>query len=62
MIYDKKTQRYYLNDFHLKNSELSEESLKNQKPFSREEMIAQYQKNLKRKRAMLKKENDKNNS
>ena len=34
MIYDKETDRYYLNDFHLKNSKGAMESLKKQKPFS----------------------------
>ena len=42
MIIDKKTQIYYLNESHKKNSELAQESLKKQKPFTREEMKAQY--------------------
>ena len=45
MIYDPETDRYYLNDFHLKNSKAVRESLKKQKPFSREEMKAQYLRN-----------------
>ncbi len=47
MIYDKETDRYYLNDFHLKNSKGAMESLKKQKPFSWEEMRAQYLRNKK---------------
>lgn len=35
----------YLNDYHKKNSELCQEHLKKQKPVSREEAIAQYQRN-----------------
>jgi hypothetical protein len=62
MIYDKKTQRYYQSDSHLKNEQGLAESLKKQKPFSREEMIAQRRKQLARLRATQKKENDKNNS
>ena len=42
MIYDPETDRYYLSDSHLKNSKLCQEALKKQKPFSREEMRAQY--------------------
>ncbi len=43
-----KTENFYLNDFHKKNSEGVMESWKKQKPISREEAIAQYKK-LKRK-------------
>ena len=42
MIIDKKTQSFYLSESHKKNSELAQVSLKKQKPFSREEMKAQY--------------------
>ena len=38
------TEKFYLNDFHKKNSEGVMEDLKKQKPISREEAIAQYQK------------------
>lgn len=44
MIYDEQTDRYYLNEFHKKNSEGVVEDLKKQKPISREEATAQYQK------------------
>ena len=45
MIYDEEIDRYYLNVFHLKNSKGVREALKKQKPLSREEMRAQYQRN-----------------
>ena len=48
MIYDPETDRYYQNDFHLQNSKLCQEALKKQKPFSREEMKAQYLRNKKK--------------
>ena len=41
MIYDPETDRYYLNDFHMKNSKGAMEELKKQRGFSREEMQAQ---------------------
>lgn len=45
MIYDEETDRFYLNDSHMKNCKKAAESLKKQKPFSREEAIAQLQRN-----------------
>ena len=45
MIYDEKTDRYYLNEFHKENTEKAEAELKRQKPVSREEAIAQLQRN-----------------
>ena len=38
---------YYLSDFRKKNLKLIEDSLKKQKSFSKEEMLAQYQRNHK---------------
>lgn len=45
MIYDEETDWYYLNEAHMKNSKAALENLKKQKPFSKEEMIAQCQRN-----------------
>ena len=45
MIYDPETDRNYLNEFHLQNSQGCREHLKNQKPFSWEEVRAQYLRN-----------------
>ena len=44
MIYDEETGRFYLNEFHMQNSKGALELWKKQKPFSREEMIAQLHK------------------
>ena len=52
----RKTGTYYLSDTRKKNLRLVEESLKKQKPFSREEMIAQYQRNHKYSTAEMKSE------
>lgn len=38
------TEKFYLGDSHKKNSEMCHEHLKQQKPVSKEEAIAQYQK------------------
>jgi hypothetical protein len=47
-----KEYKFYLSDSHRKNSELAQESLKKQKPFSREEMKAQYLKQKQKKQEM----------
>ena len=41
MIYDEKTGRHYLSEFHKKNSEAAMEYLRKQKPLSPEEAEAQ---------------------
>ena len=51
-----KTGTYHLSDTRKKNLRLVEESLKKQKAFSREEMIAQYQRNHKQSTAEKKSE------
>ena len=43
--YDKLTDSYFQNDFHRQNSIGAAESVKKQKPFSREEAIAQLRRN-----------------
>lgn len=43
MIYDEETEMYFLNDFDLKNFRGARESLRNQKPITKEEAIAQVQ-------------------
>ena len=40
MIYDEETEMYFLNDFDLKNFRGARESLRNQKPITKEEAIA----------------------
>lgn len=47
--YDKLTDSYFQNDFHRQNSIGAAESVKKQKPFSREEAIAQLRKNQQKK-------------